>query len=89
MERPPFLAGLEDAHRVFQFSVVVGEGDGRGDHRHAREQGPLEKTKGVWQDISVLNFLTDGTVEQAVCAKEIILITDEKDGCFCGIHLHV
>jgi hypothetical protein len=28
-------------------------------------------------------------VEQAVCAKEIILITDEKDGCFCGIHLHV
>ena len=88
-ERPQLLDGLEDAHRVFQFSVVVGEGDGRGDRRHAREQRPLEKTKGVWQDISVLDFLTDRTVEQAVCAEEIILITDEKDGCFCGIHLHV
>ena len=45
--------------------------------------------KGVRKHISVLDFLTDGPVEQTVCSEEVILITDKENGCFCGIHLHV
>ena len=88
-ERAQLLDGLQNPNRIFKFSVIIGEGDGGGYHRHAREQRPFQQAKGVGKHISVVNFFTNRTVQQSVRTEEIILITDKEDGCFCGIHLHV
>jgi hypothetical protein len=86
LEGADVFDGFEDADGFGEFFVVGGEEDGGGDDEGGGMTEFGEEVDGVFEDVVGFGGGFDDAVEGAVGGEVVVLVADEDEGGFVGVH---